>query len=130
MLEVPVRLASDPAFEPMLRMSEAIMLTPRELARHWRLSVGHLGLLRRQGKGPAHVQINGRVVYRHADILAYELRNGAGPVTPDSLALALASVPALPPKARDVITAHVTAVLFPPSMPKPRKPRRSKRRVA
>jgi len=128
MLSVPSQLEVDPAYEPMLRLTETVFITPRELARHWRLTIGHLSALRRQAKGPRYVKVAGRVVYRHADILAFELRNAVGPVTPDSLALALATVPALPPKARDVITAHVSAVLFPPTAPGARRAR-AKRKV-
>src|SRR5688572_11984854 len=96
MLEIPVRLASDPAFEPMLRLAENIYVTPRELAKRWRLTIGHLSALRRQGKGPAYIKIAGRVVYSVADVLAYEIANRRGPVTPDSIALAIASITDLP----------------------------------
>lgn len=130
MLTIPHAREVDPAFAPVLRLAENIYLTPRELAKHWRLTIGHLSWLRRQGEGPAYIKIAGRVIYSHADILAYEITNRRGSVTPDSLALAIATVPALPPKARDVITAHVTAVLFPPSTGEPRTPRKPKGRVA
>lgn len=112
MLDVPSRLAADPAFGPMLRLAENIYITPRELARHWRLTIGHLSWLRRRGKGPAYIKIAGRVVYSHADILAYEIANRCGPVTPDSLALTIGTVPALSPEARDMITAHLLSMLF------------------
>lgn len=123
MLSIPYHLEIDPTFAPMLRLTDGLFLTPRELARHWRLSIGHLSFMRRRGQGPRYVKINGRVVYRHADVLAYELHNAVGPVTPDSLALAIASVPALPPALRDLITTHVTAALFPPRERKERAPR-------
>lgn len=113
MLEVPVRLASDPAFSPMLRLADGILLTPGEVAKHLRLSVGHLGYMRRHGGGPRHVIVGRHVRYRHSDVLAYELRRTAGPVTPDAIALAMATVPHLPPVARDAIAAHLTATLFP-----------------
>lgn len=112
MLNVPSNLEVDPAFAPMLRLADNIYLTPRELARHWRMSIAHLGVLRHQGKGPPYTKVAGRVIYAHADILAYEQSRRRGPVTADSLALAIASVPGLPPVARDTITAHVTRVLF------------------
>lgn len=114
MLRVAHELEIDPAFAPMLRLTDGLFLKPGELARHWRITVGHLGFMRRHGQGPAYVKIGRRVTYRFADVMSYDLRNGAGPVTPDSLALAIASVPALPPQARDLIAAHVTTVLFPP----------------
>lgn len=118
MLNVPSHLEVDPAFTPMLRLADNIYLTPRELARHWRMSIAHLGVLRHQGKGPPYTKISGRVVYAHADVLAYEISRMSGPISPDSLALAIASVPGLPPVARDTITAHVTRVLFSPLAPK------------
>lgn len=130
MLKIPSQLENDPAFAPMLRLAESIYLTPRELAKHWRLTIGHLSWLRRRGKGPAYIKIAGRVIYSHADILAHEIANRRGQVTPDSLALALASVPSLSPATRDMITAHAIAVLFPPTTAEPRKARKTKRRVA
>lgn len=130
LMKVARQLEIDPAFLPMLRLAEAVYITPRELAHHWRMSDAHLGVLRQQGKGPAYFKIAGRVIYSAADVLAYELSRRRGPVTPDSLALAIATVPALSPEARDAITAHVTAVLFPPSTAEPRTARKSKRRVA
>jgi hypothetical protein len=130
MLTIPHALEVDPAFAPVLRLAENIYLTPRELARHWRMSVAHLGVLRHQGKGPAYTKIAGRVIYSHADVLAYEQSRQRGPTTPTSLALAIATVPGLSPATRELIAAHVTAVLFPPSTAEPRTARKSKRRVA
>ncbi|WP_425277595.1 helix-turn-helix domain-containing protein [Hyphomicrobium nitrativorans] len=105
----------------MLRLTEGVMLKPAEVARHLRVSVGHLGFMRRHGGGPRYVMVGRHVRYRHADVLAFEINRSSGPVSPDAIALALASVPGLPPKVRDVITSHVTAVLFPPSEPRPRR---------
>lgn len=113
MLDTSARLAADPLYAPMLRLAENVYLTPRELARHWRLTIGHLSFLRRQGKGPAYIKIAGRVVYSHADILAYEITNRRGPVTPDSLALAVATLPGLGAHARDATTEKLLKVLFP-----------------
>ncbi len=112
MLNIPRKLEVDPAFAPMLRLTDGIFLRPGELARHWRITVGHLGWMRRNNKGPAHVKLGRHVVYRLSDVLAYEIAKQRGPVTPDSLAIALASVPALPPAARDMITSRLTEVLF------------------
>ena len=112
MLKVPSRLEADPAFSPMLRLTDGLMLTPGEVARHLRLTVGHLGHMRRHGGGPRYVSVGRHVRYRYSDVLAFELNRAAGPVSPDAVALAIASVPGLPPIARDTITAHVTRVLF------------------
>lgn len=123
MLSIPQQLEVDPAFAPMLRLTDAILLTPGEVARHLRVSVGHLGHMRRAGDGPRHVLINRHVRYRHSDVLAYEIGRTAGPVTPDALALAVAALPRVPPDVRDFFTAHLTAVLFPPSAPRAREKR-------
>ena len=47
-------------------------LTQRELAHRWRLSGRTLEKWRWTKQGPAHVKLGGRVVYRLADIEAYE----------------------------------------------------------
>lgn len=112
MLEVPSRLAADPAFEPMLRLTDAILLRPGEVAKHLRVTVGHLGFMRRRGGGPRYVRVGRHVRYRHSDVLAYELGRTSGPVTPDSIALAMATLK-LPADLRNAITAHLTSNLFP-----------------
>lgn len=113
MLKIPNELEIDPAFAPVLRLADGLYLTPGELAKHWRISVGHLGLLRRQGKGPRYVLINRHVRYRHSDVLAYEFRKSLGPVTPDALALAVATLPAVTPEMRDFLTKFLIDNLFP-----------------
>jgi hypothetical protein len=82
--------------------------------------------MRRRGGGPRYVRVGRHVRYRHSDVLAYELSRTAGPVTPDALALAMATLK-LPADLRDAITVHLTRQLFAVSEPKPRKPPRSKR---
>jgi len=50
-----------------------------ELARRWRISHRTLERWRWLGIGPRYVKLGGRVVYREADVLAYEadhLRSG------------------------------------------------------
>lgn len=112
MLNVPSHLEVDPAFAPMLRLTDGVMLKPGEVARHLRVTVGHLGHMRRHGGGPRYVTVGRHVRYRYADVLAFELNRTSGPVSPDAVALAVASVPGLPPVARDTITEHVTRILF------------------
>lgn len=43
-----------------------------ELARRWRLSERTVEKRRCTGKGPAHLKLSGRVVYRLKDVVAYE----------------------------------------------------------
>lgn len=112
MLNVPQSLEVDPAFQPLLCLTDGLLLKPAEVAKHLRLSVGHLGYMRRHGGGPRYVLVGRHVRYRHSDVLSYELSRTAGPISPDSLALAIGSVPGLPAIVRDTITLHVTAMLF------------------
>jgi DNA-binding transcriptional MerR regulator len=54
------------------------MMQP-ELARRWRVTPRTLERWRRAGTGPAWLQLNGRVLYRFEDVLAFEqerLRRG------------------------------------------------------
>ena len=112
MLNVPQNVEVDPAFAPLLRLTDGLLLTPGAVAKHLRLTVGHLGHMRRHGGGPRYVTVGRHVRYRFADVLAFELNRTAGPVSPDAVALAVASVPGLPPVARDTITEHVIRILF------------------
>lgn len=51
------------------------MIEPVELAQRWKIHVKTLGNWRVQGRGPAYVKMGGRnskVLYREADVLAYE----------------------------------------------------------
>ncbi len=43
-----------------------------ELSRRWRLSPRTLERWRWQGTGPHYLKVGGRIVYRLADVLAYE----------------------------------------------------------
>lgn len=47
-------------------------LTARDLAERWGLTVGHLANVRAAGKGVPFVKLPGRVLYRLADVEAYE----------------------------------------------------------
>ena len=46
-----------------------------ELARRWRMSHRTLERWRWLGLGPPHIKLGGRVIYRLADIEAYEAEN-------------------------------------------------------
>ena len=47
-------------------------LTQAELAARWRVSPRTLDRWREQGKGPAWMKLNGRILYRTEDVLAFE----------------------------------------------------------
>lgn len=49
-----------------------IYLTSFDLAQRWRMTIGGLRNMRNQGRGPASVRIGGRILYRLADVEAYE----------------------------------------------------------
>lgn len=59
-----------------------IVLTPAQLAARWHMKEGTLSNWRREGKGPAFVKLGlgprARVVYRLADIEAYEAQHRNG----------------------------------------------------
>ena len=56
----------------ILGAARSLFLTQRELAHRWRLSGRTLEKWRWTKKGPAHVKLGGRIVYRLADVEAYE----------------------------------------------------------
>ncbi len=59
--------------EPIERSGrESDLLTDAQLAVRWQLSRGTLANQRSQGRGPANLQLAGRVRYRLSDIEAYE----------------------------------------------------------
>jgi hypothetical protein len=69
---------------------EAVLqhLTQPELAERWRVSGRTLERWRRAGTGSAWLQLNGRVLYRLEDVLAFErsiLRRAACPERADGL---------------------------------------------
>ncbi|MEM7530259.1 MAG: helix-turn-helix domain-containing protein [Pseudomonadota bacterium] len=57
---------------------EPYALTQKELAERWRLSPRTLERWRTNRTGPRFVCLGGRVVYRVADVLAYEQAHLAG----------------------------------------------------
>lgn len=60
------------------RNSAATCLREAQLAARWQVSRRTLQRWRQHTSGPAWLQINGVVLYREADILAFEERNRAG----------------------------------------------------
>lgn len=47
-------------------------LSATDLAERWHVTTGHLANLRTEGFGPRYVKLGARVVYRLADVEAYE----------------------------------------------------------
>lgn len=56
---------------------QAEFLTPAQVVDRWGggLVVGTLANWRHKGVGPAHVKMRGRVLYRMADLVAWEAKN-------------------------------------------------------
>jgi hypothetical protein len=80
----------NPGGKPQCASIEVMLyhLTQPELAERWRVSGRTLERWRRAGTGPFWLQLNGRVLYRLADVLAFEhssLRRGARPERADGL---------------------------------------------
>ena len=48
-------------------------ITPAELAKRWRVHVNSVERWRREGKPPNFITINGKILYKLADIEALEL---------------------------------------------------------
>ena len=46
--------------------------SPRDLSRHWEISVRTLERWRAESKGPAWLRLNGKVLYRIDDVMAFE----------------------------------------------------------
>ena len=55
-------------------------LRPGELASRWGVSIGHLANLRHRGEGCAYLKLGGAVVYRLADVEAFEAARIVRPV--------------------------------------------------
>lgn len=100
------------AVGPLLHICESVMVTPTELARHWRMSPDYLSNLRRAGKGIPHVKLpTGKVLYRLSDVLAAEISNTQGPITLDRIALALQAYKPLAPPEQDKLLEHLREFL-------------------
>ena len=57
-------------------------LTPAELAKRWRIHVNSVERWRREGKPPDIISINGKILYKLADIEALELaKRQSNPIT-------------------------------------------------
>ena len=57
-------------------------LTPAELAERWRVHVNSVARWRMEGKPPDYITINGKILYKLADIEALELaKRQSNPIT-------------------------------------------------
>lgn len=68
----------DDWLEAMQPASPAL-LTASELAARWHMSARSFERWRRKGAGPPWVRLEGRVLYRLSDVLAYEAARLEGP---------------------------------------------------
>jgi phosphatidylserine decarboxylase len=61
----------------MTATSSAEFLTVDQLAERWlgQVTKATLATWRSRGNGPAFVKVGGRVLYRLADVLSYEVKN-------------------------------------------------------
>ena len=91
------------AFEPVLRLLHPYLITPKDLAAHWGMTVNNLHHVRKLGRGPAYFKLpTGGVRYRASDIIAAELAGTHGPLTVDRVCEALAACEGLTLEARAV----------------------------
>lgn len=112
MLATPHNLYLDPAYSPFLALTDAVLLTTEEVARHLRYHPQSLHNMRQRNTGPAYVKMPGGAIrYRHSDILAYELYGHGGGLTLERVAVALATCPGLKPAEREKIEVHLKRVL-------------------
>lgn len=91
------------------------MVTPRELADRWRLSIGSLQNARSLGTSaiPWVAVSPGAIRYRLSDILWWEMSHTAGAVTPDRVAALLATMPDVPPALAAKIVERLRAMKAP-----------------
>lgn len=114
MLLAPAAISDNPTFEPLLALLKDTLMTPDELADHWRYSTQHLSNMRRMQKGPPFLKLGkGAVRYRTSDVLRHELRGWRGNSL-DKISLALLTVPGLDHGDRKRIEEHVRRVLAEP----------------
>lgn len=101
------------AYQPLLAMLNDFLITPAELCQRWRLTPSHLCNLRRRKKGAPFLKIAGgsAVRYRLSEIVAAEIRCGAGLLTAGRVCLALAACEELSAEAREMAQEHVRKAL-------------------
>lgn len=96
--------------EPLARLCGDVLVTTEELSAHWRMAAGHLGNLRRAGRGVPYIKLpTGAVRYRLADVLAAEVVNTHGDITLDRIELAISALRRIPAETRNEIVEHLKA---------------------
>jgi hypothetical protein len=109
---LPHSVVVNPAYSALVALCGDVLMKPKELAERWRLTEAHLGNQRRERRGVGFLKLGGAVRYRVADVIAYELSNFEGCVSPERLALAVLALPDFTPTQRDAIAKHSVAALF------------------
>ncbi len=104
-------IAVNPVYQPLLDLCDGVLITPKELAAHWRYSENSLSNLRRAQRGLPWIKLPGlgAIRYRMSDVLAFELAGAAGPLTLERVETALATVPGFTHEQRQAIAAHLRA---------------------
>lgn len=113
MIPCPRKIVSAEVYKPLTDMMFETLVTPGELAAHWRYTDDHLSNLRRAGRGLPFLKLpSGGVRYRASDILTAEIQGTGGPLAVDRICLALAACKELPPDAR-VAAQNAIRAAFP-----------------
>lgn len=100
------------AFAPVLEICRSVLVTPGELAAHWRYTEDHLANLRRAGRGLPFIKFDtGGVRYRLSSILAAEISGESGALTLERVLLAVATCATVSERDRAAIASHVRAAL-------------------
>lgn len=100
------------ALRPLLQLTDAVLITPKELGLHLRYSHENLSLMRRKNQGPAWIKLpSGGVRYRMSEVLAWELEHGRGPLTLERITLAILGCAEVPIEHRAKINEHLQRVL-------------------
>lgn len=108
LLPQPRTVHLNPAYEPLARLLDDVLVTSAVLAQRWRLTEDHLSNWRRAQKGPAFIKLpSGSVRYRLSDVVAWELGGYQGSLSPDRVELALSTFKELSPELRARIVARI-----------------------
>lgn len=110
MLTLPRQhVTANPIYQPLIDLCSGVLITPKELAAHWRYTEGALSNLRRAQRGVPWIKLPnlGAVRYRLADVIAYELAGTQGPITLERIEAALITVPGLAHEQRQSVLAHL-----------------------
>lgn len=106
-------LSTHAAYRPVLETIDAVLITPADLAAHWRYTENHLSNLRNAQKGLPWVKLpTGGIRYRMSEVLAAELAGTEGPLTLERVEMAVAAAP-VPEDARAKVLAHLRALFSP-----------------